>query len=269
MIQLAVFAAIAVAAVVLLVRWLEPRMAFFPLRGETTTPGEYGIPFTPHTIRTSDGVDLRVWHLQPTASRALIVYFHGNGGNLSMWAPILSAVARRGYSVLAFDYRGYGLSTGRPTERGLYRDADAVLALGERVAPTSGPIVYWGRSLGGAVAAYAATRQQPAGIIIEGGFPDARSLFGSSPLALLARLATYRFPTAEYLNRAGRPVLVLHGERDSVIPHGLGRALFGQLATPKRFVTIAGGDHNDEDPADSHTYWTAVDDFVASVRRPL
>src|SRR5436189_4535962 len=107
---------------VVLVRWLEPRLAFFPSPGETTTPHDFGAAYAATTIATSDGGRLRVWLLRAPAPRALIVYFHGNGGNLSMWAPILADVAHRGYDVLAFDYRGYGESSGKPSETRLYRD---------------------------------------------------------------------------------------------------------------------------------------------------
>src|SRR5262249_33620862 len=133
-----------VVALLVFVRWVEPRFAFFPTAGETTTPAEFGVQFEPATIDTADGERLRVWRvdaeiprLKPSRSdaqaraddapRALIVYFHGNGGNLSVWAPILAGIARHGYHVIAFDYRGYGASTGQPSERGLYRDVDAVV----------------------------------------------------------------------------------------------------------------------------------------------
>jgi fermentation-respiration switch protein FrsA (DUF1100 family) len=252
------------AALAVFVRWLEPRFAFFPTPGETTTPTEFGVAFEPATIETVDGQRLRVWHLHAESPRALVVYFHGNGGNLSVWAPILSGVARYGYELVAFDYRGYGVSTGRPSESGLYRDADAVVqhaALSRRPAL---PLVYWGRSLGSAMAAYASTRQRPDGLILESAFPDARSIIRSSPLlALLALFSTYRFPTAEHANAGRVPVLVMHGTGDSVIPFELGRALYDRLNGAKTFVEISGGDHNDTRPPDERAYWRAVDDFVS------
>src|SRR5438105_11027742 len=183
-----------VAALFVFVRSLEPGFAFFPTRGETTTPAEFGVAFEPATIETADGVGLCVWrlHAQPPAlsehptervegPRARIVYFHGNGGNLSVWAPILAGIARHGYEVVAFDYRGYGASTGHPFESGLYRDVDAIVRHASASHPSSLPIVYWGRSLGATMAAYASTRQRADGLILEAGFPDARALIRSSP----------------------------------------------------------------------------------------
>lgn len=250
-------------ALALLVRWFEPRFAFFPYRGETVTPHAFGVDYVADTLVTDDGERLRVWLLQASSPRALIVYFHGNGGNLSMWAPILSAIAQRRYLVLAVDYRGYGLSTGRPTERGIYRDAEAVLTKIATLAPPSRRIIYWGRSLGATVAAYASSRQPPDGVILEAGFPDAWSLVRSSPpLALLALFSTYRFRTTAFLQPSPAPVLVMHGDSDSVVPYELGRALFERITGPKRFVTIPGGDHNDLQPADPRVYWDAVAGFI-------
>lgn len=264
------FAAVIVLLVGLagLVRVIEPSFAFFPSAGEDTTPAELGASFESIMIPTADGERLRAWRLPAEAPRAHIIYFHGNGGNLSVWAPILVNVARRGYSVLAVDYRGYGLSSGRPTERGLYRDVDAVVDRAWREADGRTPIVYWGRSLGTAMAAYAATIKPPAGIILESGFPDARTLARISPvLAFLALFSTLRFPTADFMQRVPSPRLVLHGDADSVIPFAQGRALFDRLAEPKQFVTIRGGDHNDISPPDPSAYWSAVDNFISSLAK--
>jgi fermentation-respiration switch protein FrsA (DUF1100 family) len=235
-------------------------MAFFPSPGEDETPRDAGLPFDAVTIETTDGERLRAWAIHGPHPRARIVYFHGNGGNLSNWSPIVSAIARRGYSVLAVDYRGYGLSTGRPSERGLYRDVDATIARPWRDADSRLPLVYWGRSLGCAMAAYAATARKPDGLIIEAGFPDARSAVrGSPPLAILSLLASYRFPTADFVNRANVPVLQLHGDRDSVIPIELGRELFEKIKGPKELFVVAGGDHNDDTPRDAGAYWSAIE----------
>jgi fermentation-respiration switch protein FrsA (DUF1100 family) len=260
--------AVALLALTAFVRWVEPRMAFFPFPGEAETPRDFGIPYESLTIDTKDGERLRAWLMTAPAPRARIVYFHGNGGNLSNWSPILAGIVRRGYSVLAVDYRGYGVSTGHPTERGLYRDVDAVVTHPWPDAQNRGPLVYWGRSLGGAMAAYAATVRKPGGLIIEAGFPDARSAVrGSLALAFLSLFSSYRFPAADFANAAGVPVLQLHGDRDSVIPIELGRELSQRIQGRKAFVVIAGGDHNDAFARDPEAYWSAIDRFIASLPR--
>lgn len=250
----------------ILVRWLEPRMAFFPAGGEDVTPRDFNVPHRALTIETRDGERLHGWMLGGETARARILYFHGNGGNLSIWAPIVSAIAAHGYSLLVFDYRGYGLSTGHPTEQGLYRDVEAVVERFQGDASVDVPVVYWGRSLGVSMASYAATIRKPNGMILESGFSDARSLLRDSPvMALLARLSSYRFAAAEFLKQLPQPVpaLVLHGDNDHIVPIHHGRALYGAMREPKRFVAIRGGDHNDETPSDPATYWSAVADFIA------
>jgi len=266
-----------VAILAVFVRMVEPRLAFYPLTGESATPADFGAEYATLSATTRDGEQLHGWRLSggrpgeggPSARetpRAQIVYFHGNGGNLSMWAPILAVLARQGYEVTAFDYRGYGRSTGRPSERGLYRDVDAALEQFWNGPPPQRPVVYWGRSLGGAMAAYAARTRPPHGVILESAFPDVRTLVRTSPpLALLSLFSTYRFPAAEFLQNVRSPALVIHGDADSVIPIGLGRDLFARIPAPKRFVTIAGGDHNDLTPRDAETYWKAVDEFISSL----
>jgi hypothetical protein len=116
------------------------------------------------------------------------------------------------------------------------------------------------------MAAYAAAARAPDGLILESGFPDARSLVRSSPaLAFLAFFSRYRFPCAEFLRRVNVPVLVMHGDDDHVVPLEQGRRLFDGIAGSKQFVRIRGGDHNDLTPSDPEVYWQAVDRFVASL----
>jgi fermentation-respiration switch protein FrsA (DUF1100 family) len=262
-----VVAVIAVAVLGFLVRTFEAKFAFFPSAGENTTPADLGVNYEAATIATSDGERLRVWLLPHPTSLATIIYFHGNGGNLSVWTQILVGVQRQGYTVYALDYRGYGGSTGKPTERGLYRDVHALVAWVEARRPDR-PLVYWGRSLGTTMAAYAATVGKPDGLILESGFADARSLLrGSPPMSFLALFSSYRFPTATLAARAAVPVLVMHGDADRVIPIANGRDLFARVPQPKQFVTIRGADHNDAAPADPRTYWNAVHGFVGGLSR--
>jgi uncharacterized protein len=267
-IRLLVVALVLIVGLAVVVRLVEARFAFFPTVGNTPPPTEPGIQISSWSVTTQDGERLEGWSLEPAASRALVLYFHGNGGNLSVWAPILTGLARQGFSVYAFDYRGYGSSTGRPNEQGLYRDVEAVVARFRQLPQRTVPVVCWGRSLGTAMAAYAATVARPDGVILESGFPDARSIARMSPvLALLAVFSSYRFPTAQFMRRLAPPVpaLVMHGDSDSVLPIELGQELFARINEPKMFVTIRGGDHNDSRPADPD-YWPQVHRFVAGLR---
>ena len=196
----------AVAALTVAVRVIQPRFAFFPMRGETVTPSSIGIAFHAATITTSDREQLRGWFLPHEHARALVVYFHGNGGNLSEWLPIVAGIHRAGYSIAAIDYRGYGLSTGSASEKGLYRDVDAALGWAIPFRAQGVPVVFWGRSLGTTMAAYTATRIRPDGLILESGFPNLGAVVQNSwPLRFLSLFSSYRFPTAQYTRQAGCP----------------------------------------------------------------
>ena len=255
------------AVVTMAVRFAESHLVFFPWPGEQRTPETLGVPFTPLTIATADGETLRGWHLAHAAPRARVLYFHGNGGNLSLWTDVYAGLWHQGMEVVAIDYRGYGLSTGRPSEIGLYRDVDALLEfVATHLPSTDAPTVFWGRSLGTPVAAYAASRRAPDGIVFESGFPSLRSVIETNPIMwVLSWLSSYSFPTATWMANVQAPALVLHGDRDDVIAYRLGKRLHDRLPGPKRFITLPGIDHNYPIPADWPIYWDAVRSFVDSL----
>lgn len=268
---LAVLAVIAVLK--FLVSGLESRMVFFPYKGEDANPGTLGIPYRQVPITTRDGERLVAWQLEPENPVADVVYFHGNGGNLSVWLPVLANLHRLDLRVLAVDYRGYGLSTGAPTEQGVYLDAAAVVAHAqkERAAGGSRPVVYWGRSLGGAIAAAATREVRPDGLILESAFPDKASVIRYHPIFRpLNIFSLYRFSTIDALDGFTGPVLVMHGDRDSIVPFGLGQELFDRINGPKRFVAVRGGDHNDAFELTNRAYWEPVLAFITelAVRPP-
>jgi pimeloyl-ACP methyl ester carboxylesterase len=128
MVAMIVLLVVAVLGVAVGVRLLEPRLAFFPFAGEDVTPRQFGVEFSGFTLVTADGERLRAWHLPRPDALAQIVYFHGNGGNLSVWTDVLVGLWRERFDVVAVDYRGYGLSTGTPTEPGLYRDVESIIS---------------------------------------------------------------------------------------------------------------------------------------------
>lgn len=254
----------------LLVWFLEPRMAFYPYRGVQETPAAFSLAFASVQIPTEDGVTLHAWWLENPAARAQVIFWHGNGGNLSVWLDVVAGLRQHGFSVLAVDYRGYGASTGSPTERGLYRDADAtVAAFHERFKQDRTPVVYWGRSIGSAVAAYAASRHAPDGLVLESPFPDVRRILSNNAVLWgLSLFSSYRFPQARFLERYDGPLLVIHGDADSIVPFSAGRALFdGARTARKTFVPIPGADHNDLHVANPALYWQSIDTWTEALGR--
>lgn len=246
----------------------EAKLVFFPYTGEDRNPSSLGIPYDVIRIDTADGERLVAWQLEPKEPMADVVYFHGNGGNLSVWLPVLASLHDLRLRVLAVDYRGYGLSTGTPSEEGLYRDAEAVVRHAAASRRSDGrPLIYWGRSLGGPVAAHATHAAVPDGLILESTFADKAAVVRSNPvLRLLNLFAAYRFGTVDMLRDFQGPVLVMHGDRDSIIPFALGRELYERLGRRARFARIPGGDHNDLFDSSREAYWKPVVDFVAELR---
>jgi fermentation-respiration switch protein FrsA (DUF1100 family) len=259
---------IVIVGVKLLVWWLEPRMAFFPWHGIQETPAAYGLAYTDHRITTPDGETLHAWWMEHPSPRAQVIYWHGNGGNLSLWLDVFADIHRRGFNVLAVDYRGYGGSTGRPSEQGIYRDGDAATAyFNQRLRRPGSPVIFWGRSLGCAVASYAASRTSPDALVLESPFPDVGSLFAHNPvMRLFSLFSSYTFATSRHLEQYGGPLLVVHGDDDSIIPFGAGQLVFDRATNAqKAFVKLEGVDHNDARTGNS-VYWAAVDAFVTQLR---
>jgi fermentation-respiration switch protein FrsA (DUF1100 family) len=243
---------------------LEPRWPSF-LPASDTPP--IRTPSRDLSIETSDGERLSAGGSSRDA-RGEVVFFHGNGGNLSNWLPIAAGIHAQRLAVLIVDYRGYGASTGSPSESGLYRDADATLAVFWRELHRAGrPVIYWGRSLGGAPAAYATGVRAPDGVILESVFPDKASAIAGDPIFRILNLfSSWRFPTTKFLEKYRGPALVIHGDADRTIDPGLGRRVFDALQGPKRLLLIRGGDHNDVHDVDPRAYWEGVESFLSSLR---
>jgi uncharacterized protein len=261
-------AVVVAGALKLLVWWIEPAMMFYPIHGVQETPAVARLAFTDVRIPTADGETLHGWWLEDPAPRAQVLFWHGNGGNLSLWLDIIAELRRRGFSVLAVDYRGYGASTGKPSERGLYKDADATLRLfAEKLRKPDAPVIYWGRSVGAPIAAYAASKTPPDGVLLETPFPDIRTVLRSNPvLWVLSWFSSYRFPTSKHLDTYRGPLLVVHGDRDSIVPFSAGKKVFERARSERKsFVTIPSADHNDLHVVDPRAYWRSIDEFVATL----
>jgi fermentation-respiration switch protein FrsA (DUF1100 family) len=192
----------------------------------------------------------------------LMIFCHGNAGNITGRGPIGAELARRGISVLVFDWRGYGKSSGRPTESGLHHDALAVYDYATKKLGAT-KIIAYGESLGGPYAAYLASKRRVAAVIIENSFPSLRQ-FGNTVYAPLPLgwTAPFALTTTRWLNEAGRPVLLMHGRGDQVIPFSLGQTLYDELRVPKEFLISETAGHCELAYAEGERYYNAVTDFV-------
>jgi fermentation-respiration switch protein FrsA (DUF1100 family) len=193
-------------------------------------------------LRASDGVKLHAWWLEAPGSRVATLYLHGNGGNLAYRPGHLRAMLAAGSSVLIVDYRGYGRSSGRPTERGLYRDADAAYDYLIGLGYHPGQIVLHGESLGTAVAVDLAVRRSCAGVILECPFPSIAYMAGRL-VPVLGPLFVRGFDTRRKIAQVNASILIIHGDEDRSVPHAVGRELFEAAREPKSFWTVEGARH--------------------------
>ena len=241
---------------------LENRFIFFPQRELEADPSVVGLAYEDVRVETADGLELHGWFL-PASGSPTILFLHGNGGNISHRLPVARCLVDEGFPVLLMDYRGYGLSQGKPSEHGLYLDAQAMyrhLIEARGLEPAS--VVAWGKSLGGAVAIDLATRERLGGLVLESTFLNAPAMARLIVPWWPVRLLKTRFASDEKLAGLELPKLIIHGDRDEVIPFAQGRALYERAAEPKSFLAVPGGDHNDL-PLLSHSEVLArVEDFL-------
>lgn len=243
----------------------QPHLVFYPEVDHevVATPRQAGLAYEDIHLKTSDGIDLHGWYIPAPQPRGTVLFLHGNAGNISHRLDSIEMFHRLGYNTLIFDYRGYGNSSGTPTEQGTYRDAEAAWRyLTEQRHIPFCRIVLFGESLGGAVAAWLAARQKPAALVIASGFtsvPDlAQHIYPFLPVRLLARI---RYDTRKYLQSVTAPVLIAHSPEDDIIPFEHGRALFAAANLPKQFLELAGG-HNDGFIFMREAWVSVLEDFL-------
>ena len=214
---------------------------------------------------SADGTRLHGWFAEASQPRAVVLYAHGNAGNVTDRQYVLHLLRdRMNVSVLVFDYRGYGRSAGTPSEEGVLADARAARSwLAARTNVREKDIVLAGHSLGGGVAVDLAAKDGARGLILESTFsslPDAAA--GHFPLVPVRFLMQTRFDSVAKIPNYRGPLLQTHGGADRIVPYALGRKLFNAANEPKQFVPVPGGGHNDP-PAPE--YLAALDQFLGSL----
>ena len=256
---------------------LERQFIFFPMLQVERTPSDLGIPFEDVYFTTDDGYTLNGWFIPaPIEGSAgdlgnadiTLLWFHGNAGNMGHRVDDLALFHHLlGVKIFIFDYRGYGNSQGKPSERGVYRDSRAALAyLTGRGDVNPDRIVYYGRSLGAAVAVELALHFAPDGMVLYSPFTSladmGAALYTFSPVRLLAG---NRLDSLARISQYHGPLLVIHGEADEIIPVEQGRALFEAASGPKAFFQVPGAYHNDRLGDAGSGLWTTIDRFLSSL----
>jgi uncharacterized protein len=243
-------ASIACLVIVVVVIWtLQRRMIYFPL-GQVPPPGEGGLSHVePVRFTTADHVELNAWFVPAAGGRqrTTVIVFNGNAGNRSHRVELADALRRHGLQVLLVDYRGYGGNDGIPSEQGLAADARAARAyVANRPDVDPSRLIYFGESLGAAVAIDLATEFPPAALILRSPFTSltdvGRHHYPFLPVRLLLR---DRYPSIDRIRQIEAPVLVIAGDRDRIVPLEHSRRLYDMAADPKQLLVVNGADHND------------------------
>ncbi len=245
LLSLLIMLAVAYLGVVLLVYFGQPRLVYFPEKQLSITPEAIGLDYTSVNIATSDGETLHGWWMSVPNAKGTVLFFHGNAGNISHRINYLEMFKRLGYNTLLFDYRGYGQSSGVPSESGTYLDAQAAwryLTETRGIAPAQ--IVLFGESLGGAVAAWLAVQEKPGLLALASTFtsvPDlAAEIYPFLPVRWISR---FDYDTRKSLQSVICPVFIAHSPQDEIIPFEHGQQLFQAAPEPKQFLELEGG-HN-------------------------
>lgn len=240
--------ALCYAAICALLYLRQAKLVFVPSRTIESTPADLGLPFEDVTLTTPDGQQLGAWLVPPdpaTDRGWVLLNCHGNAGNIGDRVDALRGCHDLGIAVLIFDYRGFGRSTGSPTEEGTYVDAlTAWMYLVRTRGIATSRILVYGHSLGGAVAAWLAEQVTPAALWIESTFTSAPDQGARMyPYLPVRRLARFRYDTWERLPRLRCPIMIAHALQDETVPIDHGRRLFERAREPRRFFTYE-GDHN-------------------------
>lgn len=250
----------------LLIFLLQSHLLYFPKVEKTisVTPDQLGYGFESVKFKTADNEILHGWFVPaPDTATGTVLFLHGNAGNIAHRLEYLPMFRQLGLNLFIFDYRGYGQSSGSPTEAGTYADALAAwqYLIDARGIPPSA-IVLYGESLGGAIAAWLAAQKHAALLVLSSVFtsvPDlAQTIYPFLPARWISR---FEYNTLEYLESVNCPVFVAHSPHDEIVPFLHGVKLFETVTTPKQFLSLAGG-HNEGLIFMREEWIAALDSFV-------
>ncbi|GMR15803.1 MAG: alpha/beta hydrolase [Gammaproteobacteria bacterium] len=244
----------------------QPGMVFYPSKEIEVTPKEWGLTYEAVKLELADKSKISGWYLPHPEANKTVLFFHGNGGNISHRGNSLFIFHKLKLNVLIIDYAGYGESEGTPSEDSLYQSAGAAwkyLITDKKVAPEK--IIIFGRSLGGAVAVDLAAKVRAGGLILESTFSSVRDIVDIAfPVMSNFLYLRYSFDSLEKISKINSPVLMIHSPDDEVIPFELGVKLFEGGISKKNFIQIKGG-HNDGFMQSIRPYMQSLQAFSESI----
>jgi fermentation-respiration switch protein FrsA (DUF1100 family) len=269
--NIALMLAIVYCALVVLLFVFQSRLLYFPQVGRDvlTTARAVGLDFQDVWLDLEPGVRLHAWYVPREDAKGVALVLHGNAGSIALRIDWLRMFHELGYAALVIDYRGYGRSTGSPSEEGTYADARAAwdYLLGQQ-GWRPHDIVILGESLGGAIAASLAARTEPRALLLQAAFTSvpevAQQIYPILPVRWISR---YRYDTRAFLNSVSAPVFIAHSRGDEIIPFSHGQALYAAARTPKQFLELSGG-HNEGFIFARREWINALSTFLEAYGRP-
>jgi uncharacterized protein len=254
----------------ILIYFFQPKLIFFPHRDIESTPALISLDYEDLMLTTTDREEINAWWIPHPEARATLLFLHGNAGNISHRLDSINIFHQLGLSVLIIDYRGYGKSTGKPSEQGTYIDAETAWDFLTKVKKLdSNNIIIFGRSLGGAIATGLADKRPAAALIIESSFTSIADIgkhyYPYLPTKLLARL---KYPSIDRISNIKSPILIIHSADDELIPYTNGKQLFAEAlketTTEKSFLDIIGG-HNEGFLLSGKQYSDGINHFITDI----
>ena len=266
-----IYSVLIILFIMILPKFIEKGLIFHPDKGnDSITPDAYGIEYDDVTFRTEDGLNLHGWFVpgkksSPDEDLHTLLWFHGNAGNINHRLGNIKMLHERvPVNVFIIDYRQYGRSEGKVTEQGTYLDARAALAhLHSRKEINREKIIFFGRSLGSAVAVELALNEKCRALILETPFTSilemGKKLYPFLPVSLLLKT---KYDSLAKIRNIKVPILVMHGDKDALVPFEHGKRLYDMANEPKEFYTIPGAGHNDTHIVGGDEYFDVIKRFV-------
>jgi fermentation-respiration switch protein FrsA (DUF1100 family) len=224
--------------------FFQEKILFLPTTLEQDYQYEFDFPFEELFLKTEERTIINALHFKVENPKGVILYFHGNAGDLSRWGNITEYFPKMNYDVLVMDYRTYGKSEGKLSEQAFYKDAQYCYSYLLKQY-SEDEITLYGRSLGTGIASYLASKNKPNQLILETPYYSILDVAEHRfPMFPVKHLLKYHFPTFQYLKKASCPITIIHGTDDSVVPYSSSKKLSELKLHNLDFITIEGGTHN-------------------------
>ena len=243
---------------------IENFFVFHPQTHLDMLPDQLGLTYDSVSFEAKDGTKLHGWFFPLPGKSPVILFCHGNAGNISHRLDNIRKLLEHGFQVFIYDYRGFGRSKGRPSRKGVYLDGLAAYDyLRNRLGISPDRIILFGRSLGGAVATEIALKRKVQALILESAFTSTKDMAKTMPLfALLSPFLPAHYDNLKKIERITVPKLIIHGNRDEIVPFSMGERLFQAAPEPKIFHAVKGAGHNDTWVIGGKEYFETLTKFI-------